>query len=624
MYFLYLLELIIIIFHNKMSKTGKQSYDEVDTQNGAKNLKMKTDEELNNIAISIVKNIKDVIENIFLKNMEEAHTYLCKNYNILPSLSIKEKSYSLDMFNNNKLFYEQLEKYSNTYIGYLTNSKYNISDIKKNFNNSFSITNFSILTDLLIKILETYKKAYKEDIIKTDISIIIETITSKISRITNSNSLFMCFVNELKMKYEIKIENENSFIKEMDKQFRKKSQENLESIKERMIGHITDITNNMILKYQDKIDDIKDDDPNLDKILSKKRIISRFYNDIKNNWKIYRDDLINLKNKCMGKELYSLFEEYSQIMIDENNDYKTCTKEYLLDYIILPFKILDIDLSKDEEMKIVYNIPDDFGFLPKSKYYNTFLGKYMEFKNEIKYVSETNYEKDIKELINDNKFIDEIFRIISSKSVSSYLRAKIKFLNDYNVEFVEEGSYDVFLKNQYDEFMTDMKKDFKKFRDLIIIKQICYKIPAMTDSSMRIYINPIYEISENLKKDSNQIKSVLKSALIILLVHEIAHFLKAYSSQKTLKKNYPVTPNKKENGRCLIFYLFNIGVIKSINYKQSCLINDISIWGNLNDLRKIFEKVEETSDGYDGELDFYLANSDEEAEIEQRNEYCIW
>ena len=72
----------------------------------------------------------------------------------------------------------------------------------------------------------------------------------------------------------------------------------------------------------------------------------------------------------------------------------------------------------------------------------------MEFKNEIKYVSETNYEKDIKELINDNKFIDEIFRIISSKSVSSYLRAKIKFLNDYNVEFVEEGSYDVFLKNQ--------------------------------------------------------------------------------------------------------------------------------------------------------------------------------
>ena len=193
-----------------------------------------------------------------------------------------------------------------------------------------------------------------------------------------------------------------------------------------------------------------------------------------------------------------------------------------------------------------------------------------------------------------------------------------------NVEFVEEGSYDIFLKDQYDEFMIDMKEDFKKFRDLIIIKQICYKIPAMTDSSMRIYINPIYEISENLKKNDNQIKSVLKSALIILLVHEIANFLKAYSSQNTLKNNYPVTLNKKENGRYLIFYLFNIGVIKSINYKQSCLINEISTWDNLNGLRKIFEKIEETSDGYDGELNFYLEDSDEETEIEQRNEYCIW
>ena len=150
----------------------------------------------------------------------------------------------------------------------------------------------------------------------------------------------------------------------------------------------------------------------------------------------------------------------------------------------------------------------------------------MEIKSEIKYVSETNFEKEIKELIDDDEFIDEVFRIISSKSVSSYLKAKIKFLKDYNVEFVEEGSYDVFIKDQYDEFMIDMKKDFKKFRDLIIIKQICYKIPAMTDLNMRIYINPIYEISENLKKDNNQIKSVLKSALIILLVYESKNGIK--------------------------------------------------------------------------------------------------
>ena len=417
-----------------MSKTGKQSYEEIDIQKGSKSLKIKNDEELNNIALSIVKNIKDVIENIFLKDEEEAYTYLCKNYNILSSLSSKEKLYSLNMFNDNELFYKQLEKYSNAYIGFITDNSSNITDIKKNFKNSFSITNFSQLTDLLIKILETYKKAYTEDIIKIDISIIIETITSKISRITNTNSLFMCFINELKLKYQIKTETENTFIKEMNRKFRIVDKEKLLSIKKKIVGHITEILNKLILIYQSKIEDFEKkklyDDPKLDEILRKKGNISSFHNDIKNNREKFRDNLIELKNKCMEKEISPFFEEYSQILIDGNSDYKICTKDYVLENMILPFKILEIDLSKDEEMKIVYNIPDEFRFLPMSKYYNTFLGKYMEIKNEIKYASKANFEKEIKELIDDNEFIDEVFRIISSKSVSSYLKAKIKFLND--------------------------------------------------------------------------------------------------------------------------------------------------------------------------------------------------
>ena len=210
-----------------------------------------------NIALSIVKKIKDVIENIFLKDEEEAYTYLCKNYNILPSLSSKEKSYSLNLFNNNELYYKQLEKYSNAYIGFITDNNSIINEIKNNFNNSFSITNFSLLTDLLIKILETFKKAFTEDIIKTDISIIIETITSKISRITNSNSLFMCFIKELELKCQIKAEKENSFIKEIKKKFRNKAQEKLSSIKKKMIGHIIEIAKKLILDYQDKIEDFE-------------------------------------------------------------------------------------------------------------------------------------------------------------------------------------------------------------------------------------------------------------------------------------------------------------------------------------------------------------------------------
>jgi len=53
-----------------MSNNGKQSYDEIDIQNGSKSLKIKSAEELNNIALKIIKNIKDAIENIFLMDEE--------------------------------------------------------------------------------------------------------------------------------------------------------------------------------------------------------------------------------------------------------------------------------------------------------------------------------------------------------------------------------------------------------------------------------------------------------------------------------------------------------------------------------------------------------------------------
>ena len=99
----------------------------------------------------------------------------------------------------------------------------------------------------------------------------------------------MCFINELKLKYQIKTETENAFIKEMNGKFRIVAQEKLLSIKKKIVGHITEISNKLILIYQSKIEDFE-----------KKKL--------------------------------------------------------------LPFKILEIDLSKDEEMKIVYNIPDEFRF----------------------------------------------------------------------------------------------------------------------------------------------------------------------------------------------------------------------------------------------------------------------
>ena len=583
-------------------------------------------EEISNIAIGIVQDVKILVENIFLKDIDEAFQYLDEYYKDY-RLSCKEKSYSLDLFDNPSLFYKQLQSYSHTHIRLLIDDKQSLKDLKNNFNNSFLLTNFSILTDLLLEILKSEKNAYKENIIKSDISILIETITSKATRITNSNTLFYCFINELKEKFKIKKEIVNSeFIKKMNESFRVKANEKLLTIKSEIFEHILKIAIKIILRYNSEIEDElpkaekTKNYSKIDNLLVEKNKILKFYNEIKNNKELYKDDLIKIRNKSMELNIYSCFEYYSKILLENNSEYKECTSQYILENILLPFKINDIDLNKDEEIKIVYNIPSDFLFEPKDKYYNTFLGKYIEIKEELKYVQQRNYEKEITEIINDDNFIKEFFQIISNDIISSFFQAKIKFGKDYGVEFVENDEFDIFLKDNNLKFIND----YNKFRDFIIIKQICYKIPAMTDSTMRIYINPIYEISENIQKDPIQLKSVLKSAILILLIYELFYFLKAYSSENEIRKYYSMTPREKKSGKYLIFYLFNTCFIKSINLSQSSIINESSTWNNLNILRKIFENNDVTPIKEGDTLDLYLDEKDEEIYLEKRTEYCLW
>lgn len=536
-------------------------------------------EEISNIAIGIVQDVKILVENIFLKDIDEAFQYLAEYYKDY-RLSCKEKSYGLNLFDNPSLFYKQLQSYSHTHIRLLIDDKQSLKELKNNFNNSFLLTNFSILTDLLLEILKSEKNAYKENIIKSDISILIETITSKATRITNSNTLFYCFINELKEKFNIKKEIANSeFIKKMNESFKVKANEKLLTIKSEIFEHILKIAIKIILRYNSEIEDElpkaekTKNYSKIDNLLVEKNKISKFYNEIKNNKELYKDDLIKIRNKSMELNIYSCFEYYSKILLENNSEYKECTGQYILENILLPFKINDIDLNKDEEIKIVYNIPSDFLFEPKDKYYNTFLGKYIEIKEELKYVQQRNYEKEITEIINDDNFIKGFFQIISNDIISSFFQAKIKFGKDYGVEFVENDEFDIFLKDNYLKFINDINKNYNKFRDFIIIKQICYKIPAMTDSTMRIYINPIYEISENIQKDPIQLKSVLKSAILILLIYELFYFLKAYSSENEIRNYYSMTPREKKSGKYLIFYLFNTCFIKSINLSQSSIIN---------------------------------------------------
>jgi len=149
----------------------------------------------------------------------------------------------------------------------------------------------------------------------------------------------------------------------------------------------------------------------------------------------------------LDKNVYFSFENYSEKLL-KKEIYNSCTKEYIINNILLPFAINDIGES-DEDMNIIYNIPDAYSFIPISKYYNTFLGCYLETKKELNYPKEKNYTKEIYEIINDDTFIRDFFSIISSGEISKYFESKIKFEDGYQVSFVNDDNYDVFLKEHY-------------------------------------------------------------------------------------------------------------------------------------------------------------------------------
>ena len=610
--------------------SDEKELEEIIQKHRARNQKI-TSKEINNIAIKIVKDIKYIVETIVSKSIKDAYKELNSCYKDY-IFSKDEKSYSLNLFNDNNLFYQELYSYCNSIIKDISESKMKVENFKVKFNNSFAINNFSILTDLLIDIMQTIDQAYMDNIIKSDISIIVDIISLKTERIINSSTLFLCFINELKNKYKKETE-DNQFTKHMNIYFSQKAKEKLKHIKVKLYEHIVQVALDIMHKYQNDIDskieicDKTNDYSEIQKILEQKKIVRTFREDIQNNSEIYENNINKLKEKCFDEKILPCFRYYSQKLL-ESKKYGSCKKEDILNNIILPFQINEINTENDDDIKIVCNIPDSCQIEPKKNISDTFLGYYLNTKKELDYTKQKNYENEIKEIIKDDSFIKEFFTIITSKPLDEYFKSKIKFLDgEYNSEFVTEGDFDIFLKDHYNKFIDDMKNNYQKFRDLIIIKQICYKIPAMTDSSMRIYINPIYQMKGDLKTDEIKRKSVLKSALLILLVHELAHLLKAYDTSVVgLQKGYPITPRDKESGRCLIYYIFHVGIVISINYEQSLIVNNPSNWEELDKMRNIFEKTNDSSLNTDNQLDFYLVdeNENDEPEFGSKNEYCFW
>lgn len=87
--------------------------------------------------------------------------------------------------------------------------------------------------------------------------------------------------------------------------------------------------------------------------------------------------------------------------------------------------------------------------------------------------------------------LNEFYEILKTKHISLFLSSKRIYddNNFYNFFFVSEKAKSDeahFLKAQYEQFLNDIKSsNFELLKKLIRIKELAYKIPAVTDPSMK-------------------------------------------------------------------------------------------------------------------------------------------
>ena len=176
--------------------------------------------EINNpdkLAIEIIKRIKSLVEiKLFIQNIKEKKNIYKKIINdIIEYPSNHNKKFSLELWESNNDFYENLFEYSNSqFKKVLDIDKLKLKYLPKS---SFAINGLLNLLDFLLRILEIKKDAYRNDKIKFIINILCEILTDKNKKILNNNIFYEGSIFELKNNYKDVIYNvHNKLIEKMN------------------------------------------------------------------------------------------------------------------------------------------------------------------------------------------------------------------------------------------------------------------------------------------------------------------------------------------------------------------------------------------------------------------------
>ena len=611
------------------------------------------------LVMFIIKSSKLFLEKYFFDvENDELLKKLKKKLKDNHETSKEFRDFNLNLFDETFNYYNDLKKYFIYDFEFLCEpNEYSLDKVKNYIKSNISIYYLSVLLDLLLEILDKNKSAHEDHIIKFDISVICELFREKNERLCSSHSFFYCCANELSRKYGINLPEKNELRQKVFEKYKEKAIKTLIKVKNNLYKYIINNLNDYLIilfhqKEKKKMYIKNDEDENEYIRLNKE--YNRLKEIISDKNLFNNDD--ELKNWCEKNNIRAYLDDYAKYLTAKkyfaSKFESEAYKNKILNNCLLPLEILNIDLKNEENIFIIscIDINEKMNYSEKSYPGETFYEQYLDIKEEMNYKNQECYEDEIESIIKSDAFLKELILILKSKSVSSYFESVIKFKNDdkYNYEVkllkvtkingeIDQNSLfdlklkgDLYLGEQFDIFIKNFESNPENFKKLIVLKELGYKIPSCTGPSMRIFINPRIHFSKVAFNNINKREEILKSALIILLIHEIIHLLKYYPINEKYPEISPITPKNKENGKCLIYYLFEKDVIQKINYNQALEINKVNNWDDLDILHKIFEQeLNFIEIGREqGEIDLYLSDSREEKikkfGNKNKTDYCWW
>jgi hypothetical protein len=165
---------------------------------------------------------------------EVDNTFLVDKISEYPSINAKK--FSLDLWESNKDFYENLFKY---YFKKILNvDKPKINNLPKS---SFAINGLLKLLNYLLTILENKKEAYMNEKIKFIINILCEILTGKSKTIINNGVFYEGSILELKTIYKDIQYNEYELIEKTNIFYKDKALKKIEKVKNDLFDYIIEI-----------------------------------------------------------------------------------------------------------------------------------------------------------------------------------------------------------------------------------------------------------------------------------------------------------------------------------------------------------------------------------------------